>query len=440
MKRTYIGNLRGPRGFSATGAAEDDQAVSEFVGVDGTATNDQVRNVAGAVVGLPKMRVHNVNATTLPKWRAAMARAAGGGVSARLGVSGDSIAWGAGSGGLFLLSSWPGRLQRMFNSQFGPSGTGMMPLWHALGTSGLGDNNWIFRFNGSVSNVAGGVYGPGAKRVTKTGTTSWIEFGPIVCDTIRVYCASEGGVGRAVIDGTTAGIFRTNTASTGETYPMLAGYASGLAVTDIPMGSVGKHTLRIYPELGTDSMTVVGIEAINSEAPGVRVSNVALSSQTTQQLVVDDATLGKTGMSVGIDAIRSDLLILPWGVNDWQQHYTVASFKSRMLTAINRQRTSTPVANGGTTANGDALMIAPHWPDFAAWPPDHVLTPSFQSYIDAMYELSDSEGVGLIDFSGGYENYADWAAQGFSFDGLHLSALGSEAYAAGVHQVLTSVA
>ncbi len=439
----YRGNLRGPKGLPATSAAEDDAAVAEFVATDTTETRREVDRVVRGALGGALAGLRNVRPDLLTKWRAALARQAGGGAAARITVSGDSVAWGAGSGGLFLLSSWPGRMQRLFDKEYGKQGTGMMPLWWDLGTSGPGSNNWIFTFAGSISNPVYGIYGPGAKRITKTGTSSYIEFGPVWCDTIRVYCISEGGVARAVRDGVAGGTFRTNVGSLGETYPMLPGFAAGggngQVVTDIPMGALGMHTLRIYPE-GSDgsTMTVVAMEA-RVAGSGVAVSNVALSSQTTQQLVMDDAVSGQAGMSISFDASRSDLHILPWGINDWQNHYPVADFKGRMLTAIRRARTSAPVANGGTPSNGDVLLVVPHRPDLASWPSDHGNTPNFDLYRQALHELSDAEGVPLIDFSELYPDFSAWDAEGYSYDGLHLSPLGSEAYARTIYQVLTNV-
>lgn len=389
--------------------------------------------------------LYNATEGNLATWRTAMARAAGGGAPARISVSGSSTAYGHWSGGPYLTASWPGRLQRRL-SRLGRQGTGMVIPWDLMGTAGPGTYQPVMTFAGSIADSATGVHSLGAKRITRSGTSSYIEFGPVDCDSFRVYCIGSGGsVGRAVVDGVDVGTFSGATNTTGTTFPRVEGYATGAsgagqAVTDIPTSGPGRHTLRILPN-GSDgaTLTVFAIEARVSSG-GVVVSNLARSGATAAMLVQDNATDGRLGMSVAFDASRAHLHIIQMMTNDFQTHVPVATFKARIQQAVERQRSTTPVANGGTPAGGDVLLVAGQPVNLAAIPADGVQDPPYTAYVGALYEVATEYDVPLMDLDVMFENYAAGSARGWYADNLHASPIGHEAIAAAFERSLLRVA
>lgn len=447
MAWTYKGNLKGSRGekglqgIPGLNAVATDAGVAAYVGADDSATAAAVRDLVAGVVGVdPNIDSYgfNCNSTTLGKWRTALALAAGAG-TARITVSGDSIPWGAGSGNAHLTSAWPGRLQRMFEKDLGKQGSGMVPMLRDYGFSGVAVDQPTLTFSPTgVTDSTFGVYALGSKKLIKSGTSTWVQLAGQFGDVFRVmFISGAGNTARVLIDGVDVGNIRTSTAASSVTFAPKSGYATRQIVTDIPTGGTGYHSIRVIPE-GTDGAEfhLASFEALPLPSRGVVVSNVALSGITSQHLVLDDVALGQYGMSVGFDATRSHLHIIQIGINDWQNHYPVADFQARLVTAVRRAKASVAVANGGTPSNGDVLLVVTQWVNTAVYPADHVNSPADSLYMQAVRDVAFAEGAAGLDLRKMAANYAAWAALGYDADGIHPSPLGHEAIAAAAFRIL----
>lgn len=449
----FLANLHGPQGergkqgIPGIGGEATDAAVAAYLLGDDTASGGAARELIGDILGVdPLIDSYGFNLTqaTLGKWRSALALAAGAG-TARITVSGDSIPWGAGSGNAHLTSAWPGRLQRMFEKEYGgKQGTGAMPMLRNYGTSGGASEQPVLTFSATgVEDSPFGVYQLGSKKLTKNGTSTWVQLGPVFGDVARITFASSPGLTARVWvagdDGVLIdkGTIATSTLATGTTFAPLAGFASRLVVTDVPLGGSGWHSIRIVPEgaNGTE-VHLVNVETLTSPARGVVVSNMALSGITSQHLVVDDATYGQYGMSVGFDATRSHLHIIQIGINDWQQHYPVSEFKARLVTAVRRAKSNIPVINGGTPSNGDVLLVVTQWVNTGLYPADHINSPSDELYMQAVRDVAIEETAAGLDLRKMAANYTEWAALGYDIDGIHPSPKGHEAIAAALFYIL----
>lgn len=382
--------------------------------------------------------VHNVTPENMAIWKAGLIAGQGGSGIARIGVHGGSTPQGAGSGlpyvspsnpgGPFLYSSWPGRLQRRGRIN-GDGGTGYMVPWNQMNDDNTGIK-WqpAYRFAGSVENRPLGVYGLGAKRITKTGTSSYIEISGVTGTTYDMLFANTGATGTVLVDGAIKGTFAAGIGVTGVDFMAEAGYAAGQVKVSIPIGPHnGPHTIRFYPN-GADGaqITLLVSGATPYGQPGMAVSNMALSGISSEQLTLDDTTNGYTGMSVSLDASRCHLQLVQCLTNDFQGHVPVDVYRSRMDTFIQRAQQNGTVANGGSTFASNVILVVGQPVNQLEIPADHVLIPPYNDYSNVLYELSSLRNVGLIDLNELFVDYNTGAAKGWYADQLHASALGSE--------------
>ena len=384
---------------------------------------------AGVRVFDRTLSAYNLRPDNLPKWRAAKARAAAGLGQAHVSTLLDSITHGANtatSNPKFTFS-WPGRMRTGLQARLGSGGTGIVVPWDSMPDNpGSPPHDSRFVFAGAITSVAYGVYSKGAKRVTGVdGTLNYIEF-TATCDEFWLYTlVSNGGSPRVQIDGGTINTIGAGGSSTTATYLPKPGYwgegtTSGLVVSQIPAGALGQHTIRLMAPSSSGTLTIFGIEG-RIAGKGVKVSNLAQSSRQMSELIADDAVNHFSGMSITFDTFRSDLAVLLVGMNDYQGHSPVATFKSRVATAIDRQRDTSTYS-----AKGDVVLVTCPQPNYAApIPADGVLTPPLSDYYRALYELADEKDIPLIDVAWRWKDFATSNALGFFGDALHPNDLGS---------------
>ncbi|GLZ51764.1 SGNH/GDSL hydrolase family protein [Actinomycetospora sp. NBRC 106378] len=337
-----------------------------------------------------------------PRWTAA--RTAGRGhVTTML----DSITHGAGVPGLSRPCqqySWPGRLRRILDGRFGPSGTGVAVPWN-----GLLPTDPRFQVFGPVGEAPLGMHACACLRIPGAPDDgAAVEFTGDG-DTFRVHHLGPGI--RFAVDGV----------------PVLPSSQVGSThvVSTVPAGQYGTHVLRVLSpgREPTSTASLLGVEA--GTATGMRVSNLARAGLSAGSLVADDAG-GLRGLAVSVDAMAADLAILLVSANDFRAHVPVATFVERIRTTIRRQRAT----------GGDVLLATPGEPDPGIFPPDHVLDPPLTDYLAALYGLADAEDVPLLDLRARWGAHADAAARGFFTDGIHPNDRGSEDIAQAVAAVL----
>lgn len=386
-----------------------------------------------------RLSLFNARPDNMSKWRAARARAAAGTGTAHVSTFLDSITYGAAASGVSQpkpTNSWPGRLRRLLDARFGAGGSGIVVPWDILtGVAPADDPRWSFV--GTISNASLGVHQLGCKRWVSGADANYVEF-TATCTEFVVYLLGTGSRPRVKVDGGTEMLIAGDAAldpSLTDPDP-LPGYqtngSNGQIVTVIPAGTLGTHTLRILaPSNGTTQVSLIGVEA-RVTGQGVRVSNLAHSGLDSAYLVLDDATNATNGMATALDMPRADLAVLLVAMNDFQTHTAVATFKSRIRTAIQRQRSSATYR-----ANGDVLLATCPQPNYAGpIPADGVTTPALSAYYTALYELADEEDVPLLDLAHRWKDYTASNAVSFFGDPVHPNDLGSEDMAQAFFSVL----
>lgn len=446
----YIATIKGARGdrglqgIPGLDAVATDEGVAAYVSADESATAQAVKDRIREIVGIdPDLYAYNLTESSMQVFRSQLR----GNAAARISVHGSSTPYGHWSGGRYLYSSWPGRVAQKIAARYGQVGPGMMIPWNALVPPALGqDYQPNYYMAGTVEARPLGIYGTGAIRVTKTGTSSWIGVRDVFCDTFRVVIAgTTSGSAEALVDGVLLGTFPTSPATTGTTFPAQPNYATdlvnggGQVVVHIPAGLLGYHSLQIRPA-GADgqTMTVLSIEPWVTTKPGVVVNNLALSGITSTAMSSSgsDTTNGYSGMSMSLDAPRAHLQVVQIGTNDYQVHNAVATFKAQVRSFIQRAKSSTSVANGGVTIPSSVLLVGGQPVNTATIPADLITVPPFSAYQAALYELADEENVALLDLNLLFESFAVGNAKGWYADDLHPSPLGHEMIARAVDRAI----
>jgi len=447
MTWEYKGNLKGPRGERGTqglpglNAEATDAGVAAYVSADVSATSTAVKNLIGELTGVnPETYAYNVHEGNMGIIRNALRNG-----NARISVHGSSTPYGHSSGTPYLYTSYTGRLNRIMAGRFGPKGPGMMIPWEFyVPPYELQTFNRNYFFGGTYEARPFGIYTHGAIRIT--GTTSFIGVRDVDCDGFRVIFAGPVGGGTATVsvDGVSVGTVPTSPDTTGTTFTKESGYAfdsvsgTGQVSVVIPAVPKGDHTLTISPNTvgGAAAFTVLSIEPLVRTRPGVVVSNLALSGQSLglASLTTSDTSNGFQGMSVSMDAPRAHLNIGQFGTIDYIDQVPIATFKTNLGRWIDRSRSATPVANGGTKIAADALLVAGQPINEAAYPATSGIP--FSAYTTASYEVAAAYDAPLLDLTELFVSYAAGVAKDLYADDLHLKPIGHEMIAKAVDRVV----
>ncbi|MFV9456222.1 SGNH/GDSL hydrolase family protein [Rhodococcus sp. NM-2] len=386
----------------------------------------------------------NLRPDNMRKWRAArgraeVAKASAGTCNAHITCIGDSITYGANATGVSSPkspNSWPGRLRRMMDAQYSAGGSGVAMLWDTLTTYPTHDPRWTKV--GTIEDRVAGAYNHGNVRwLSGSGDANYVTF-TADCTEFWIYSMVASSTPRVQVDGgtiyTIAGALGQNALTNPDP---LSGYQNdgsfGQLVTVIPAGVQGTHTLKIMaPSNGTSYMQMFGVRARTGK--GVEVSNLGYNGISTSEMTLDNTTTGISGMAVGLDMMRADLSVMLLSMNDFQTHTSVATFKSRVTTLVQRQKSSDTYR-----ANGDVLLVACPRPDFANIPLDHVQSPPLSDYHVALYEVAVEQDVPLLDLAHRWTDFSTSNPLGYYADSLHPTDLGAEDIARAVWNVLHAV-
>lgn len=434
---------------AAEATAPTDATVANKINTPGTLTNTALSAAIGEQISAELnpsswgtsvnkyaagIYAYNLTPSNTSKWRAARDAARSGTGSAHVSAHLDSIAHGAGASFPYYFNAWPGRLARLLKGDLGDGGTGYVVPWNIFGASGIPERDARWNLNGVVGTTSFGPFAAGGRIIRQADVaTSHIEFTAYGNEFWIYTLLSSGNSPRIQIDGGAVGTIGQSPNATGVTYPPEPGYfgagtADGHIVTKIPL-TLGTHTIRLMAPASAGNLVLVGIDA-QITGPKVRVSNMALSSMAMWQLVADPANR-YSGISHSFDLPNADLAIIMPGMNDFQGHNSVATFKTDVGRAIDRQRSSAAYA-----ANGDVLLATCPQPDYGSIPPDHVLVPPLTSYYRALYELADEKNVPLLDLARMWKDYPTGVANSHFADKLHPSDVGAENIARAIHAVL----
>lgn len=320
----------------------------------------------------PNLHLYNAKPSQLAKLRAKLAAAYAGTGTAKIAHAGDSITLGLNT--TKHTQSWPARVREALTANGYPSGgSGFNTMTF--------DTRWTFQSGWTLYQAAKFIY----QCTTAGATATYVSTDPGT--TVTVYYRNTNGF-TVAIDGGAPVAVPSSSSGTLKTYQV-----TGLADTT--------HTVVITATVSF--VYILGVEV--SRTTGVRVANFGLSGSQSGMWNVADYD----GPMATVGTWLPDFVTLALGTNDQRTGpVPVATYKTNMQALIT-------TAKGWSSAPDVALI---------AMPPNSSGTAVVAPYIDALYELADSNDLPLLDFSDRFVSYTSANALGMMFDATHPNAVG----------------
>lgn len=289
--------------------------------------------------------------------------------------------------------------------------------WYGISGSTLAD--YLGRTN-RVTVGGGTVLGSnkylGGVELRFPGVASSATFQVSGVDSMRVIWGDQGATGRTMsysIDGGAA----VNIATSG---------VSQIARTaTISLGAVGNHTIAFNWVSGGTTM-LCGLELWDSTRFEISVQNVAISGGVSANFIDNTGAPGQ-GRVQQFQNFPAKVVFTELGlVNDWRTSVSVATSTANIQTRITNAKAN----------NTDIVLMVPPWDAGTS-------VAVQQPYMQAMYNLAQSQNVGLIDLGlimGG--SYAQSVANGYQFtgDNVHMTTAGKRLVAQRIADVLIHAA
>jgi GDSL-like Lipase/Acylhydrolase family len=407
----------------------------------------------------PATGAYNLNARTLGRFREAKARAVAGSGELHISVLGDSTTMQATYTASAYIQAWPGRMRDHLILSLGLTngGTGLMGTWDLFGGWNFTDSavfphlSWDKEADGGDIQRDGvrssGIFGANGVAIHSGGTSPFtsVQINPVggqMVDQIWVYLlTSDTDTLVDVTDGTTTHKFQV-AAYYGKTVTPQSGYTvvacepgfvrsatpstGGIRVAKLTVPAQNNWTARVrampYPSVARMTMFEARLSTAN-----FRVSNLAQGGMSLSDIfAANDESAGNGGMPQGVDTPGADLAIIALGLNDWLSHGSVATFKSRLATLVERQKFigRTGTAGYGTGASGDALLVIQPTPDLTRLPATGGNVPPLADFWHATYQVADEQDVALIDQSWRWTNFTTSARMYRAGDAIHPNEIG----------------
>lgn len=420
----------------------------------------------------PATGTYNCNARTLPRFRKARAAAVAGIAPLHLAALGDSTTHRANDTDPATRVSWPARMRDTLLRNLGlaDGGSGAVFLWNTAGEAQTEPRVDKVVSGGSIGNF-GDNYGPYGQNCIQINpgdpANTYLRYqvnpsglNPVAqyADEIWIYGQTGPDRTQVVVTNGAGAVHNFEIgAYPGETFTPIGGYTAidpepGYVRTASPSVNGGLWVAKLpvarrndwFVQISTASTKQVFIHAVEhrdtTALAGLRVSRVAQAGVSLANLIsATNESNGQGGMPLAIDAVQAHLYVIALGLNDFQGHNSVATFKTNLTTAVQRAKaTGATGADGfGTGAAADVLLMIQPQPDYTLNPPDHILTPPLADYWEAMYEVADEQDVALIDHSYRWVDAATSAA--LRRDGIHPNPTGAADLGVSVASVLAGV-
>lgn len=241
--------------------------------------------------------------------------------------------------------------------------------------------------------------GGNAFACTATGTMTFLPQGNF--DTVEVYWR-DGALGRNI----TVQIGSDTPVAINSTGP------TQLAMTPVTaVGGVGHQTITLTWVAG--SAGALGISCYDSTRKEVTVWNWGICGGTSTNMVDNsDTAVGRLACMTAAKT-KPDLAIVEGGViNDWRTSLDVTTVTIPNLTSM-----VTTLKGGGS----DVILRVPNFDNGSAG-----LTAQQQNYVNAMYQVSAAQNVGIIDIRKKWVSYANAVTNGWNTasDAVHPTAAG----------------
>ena len=335
-----------------------------------------------------RLNIYNLKPYHLRKTRALLGLAAAGVGTCKIAFCGDSTTEGVGSGSAVLQNtmSWPAQFASLLNGKgYGVDGRGLVNcypnntgVWSQWSFSpALGTTNAYRQFNSGI----------GLAFIIATSTSSTATFTSDLAGTVAdIYYLNSGGSFTYSIDGGAAVTVTPNGSQT-------------VGVVTVTGLANATHTILITSTSANSQ--ILGAMVRNSTTKGTFIYNSGLGGSKTADWIQSGAWYGQANLVA--NGWHPNLSFLMLGINDLNTGVTSSTYKANMQTLITTLK-----------ASGDLVLVTPV--------PGSGL--DLTAYLQALYELADSNDVPLIDLVDRWKDQPTMNGYGLYYDTLHPNAGG----------------
>lgn len=295
---------------------------------------------------------YNLNAA-LFKWRTSLSESTSKIVT--VSCIGDSLTEGF-WGGSNYLNAWPVRLKSLLQSKYGGNDEGFVPSFDGDRFTRTG--TWTLD---SSMGMACGTY-----KSNTLGSTMTFTFTGTSVDIVYAKGSDSVSYGTATV--TIDGVTQSPLDCTGTGAVQYGQKKSYTGLTN------GSHTMVITVDT-SKYIFVDGCMVYNGATTGIRVHRQGRSGKSASEFS------SSAVLSAAVDGVRADLVFIALGTNDLGSGRTPAQLKTDLQTIINKCPPASVVLVPMTWGNYTADTRYTNWPQ----------------YVQIMYELADSNNIGLID-------------------------------------------
>jgi hypothetical protein len=401
---TLLSNLRGPAGYNATDAAEDDAAIAAFVRsiVGSTATRAAIQeafvsrrlpdgltgtgryDAATGIYGFDRvprvaMKVLADAATSLKK----------------IACVGHSLVGGSGG-----TTSWPTRLRNALAAAI-PQNSGIVLASQASSPT---DPQWSI--------------GAGWNRFSTDNLTAFLAS--TSAGSLATFTSERAGtIVEIWTNGQSAAFeYRIDGGSWTTFTPTATFAAQKVMVTGL---SNTTHTVQVR-SLSSATTFLVGAEVRN--ATGLSITNLGVGGSLSGQWTNSTwYTIGPMYSHLG----PWDLTIIEISTNDMRNDVAISTYKANVQALIDRAR----------TAGSDVILCVDPQPNTEnAGSYTGVPATRSAAYRQAAYDLADVNNIRVFDAQGFFGSYTQANADGMMFDSVHLSDAGYQRFGRAIDRIL----
>ncbi|WP_375423970.1 SGNH/GDSL hydrolase family protein [uncultured Friedmanniella sp.] len=347
-------------------------------------TRRALLGAAGAVAVGSLLGCDGPSAPAPASWQQRL-RTATPGSPRRIAFLGDSISFGGGpppgSGSSLPKYRWcyPGQLRAALDTTYGAAGTGWVLMNHALWPVTAANRGWEPRVRvvGRVTKEAAGPFKRACFGIPAGGRRprSYVEF------------TAAGSRFTTLVRGQPGGRSRQLVSVDGGALHSLANVAApapGLLRSDIPTGSAGRHTIRVWGDVGRCDL--VAVSASTGEGLYL-VDNVSSSGESLLTFLgpADPALEPLFGLPY-VARFAFDLLVVELGTNDYNAGRPLEEVEPEVRLLLDRQRAT----------GGDVVLT---FPPVSAPSLHPAGGPTYAEYVDRYAAIASATGTPFLDLS-----------------------------------------
>jgi lysophospholipase L1-like esterase len=401
---TLLTNLRGPAGYNATGAAEDDAAVAAFVRspVGATETRAAIgesfvsRRLPDGLIGSGRYDAFNgiYGVDRVPR-QAMKILSDAATAHKKIACVGHSLVGGSGG-----TTPWPTRLRNALSASI-PQNSGIVMATQASSPT---DPQW-------------------------TIGTGWNRFSS---DNLTQFLASTTAGSLATFQSVRAGTI-VEIWTNGQSVPFEYRIDGGSWVTYTPTGTFTAQKVQVSGlASATHKVEVRSLTSGNTFLYGVEVRNTTglsitnLGAGGSLSIQWNDSTwytLGPMMSHLG----PWDLVFIEVSTNDMRNNVSIPTYKANVQSIIGRVTSA-----GGTVV----LMVDPQPNTINAGSYAGVPATVSAAYRQAAYDLGDVNNIRVLDLQGFFGPYTQADADGMMFDSVHLAEAGYQRVGRAADRVL----